>query len=90
MRRRFFGLTLSPLPFALSFFGALLIAPCWLTAVAQQQVKFPRIGCSLLPAPGPLICSSMREGSGVRDHANFDGCAIFQPHETRWTIKSGV
>jgi putative ABC transport system substrate-binding protein len=43
MRKRFFGLTLSPLPFALCSVGALLFAlslPAW----AQQPNKVPRIG----------------------------------------------
>ena len=43
MGKRFFGLTLSPLPFALSFLGALLFALC-VSAHAQQPSKIPRIG----------------------------------------------
>ena len=47
MRKRFFGLTLSPLPFALSSVGALLFALC-IPAEAQQSAKVPRVGI-LLP-----------------------------------------
>jgi hypothetical protein len=48
MRKRFFGLRLSPLPFALcsvalSLFGALLFAYSR-PAEAQQSTKLPRIG----------------------------------------------
>jgi hypothetical protein len=42
MRKIFFGLTFGPLPFALSFFGALLLVLCY-SASAQQQTKIPRI-----------------------------------------------
>ncbi|HSE86111.1 MAG TPA: ABC transporter substrate-binding protein, partial [Candidatus Binatia bacterium] len=43
MRKGFFGFALSPLRFALSFFGALLFALCF-SAHAQQQAKIPKIG----------------------------------------------
>jgi putative ABC transport system substrate-binding protein len=43
MRKRFFGLTLSTLPFALSSVGAMLLALC-VTAEAQQPKKVPLIG----------------------------------------------
>jgi putative ABC transport system substrate-binding protein len=43
MGKRFFGLTLSPLPFALSFLGALLFTLC-VPAAAQQPKKVLRIG----------------------------------------------
>jgi putative ABC transport system substrate-binding protein len=43
MRKKFFGLTLSPLPFALSSVGAMLFAHCTF-ADAQQPKKIPRIG----------------------------------------------
>ena len=43
MRKRFLGLTLSPLPFALISVGALLLALSF-PAQAQQAEKIPRIG----------------------------------------------
>jgi putative tryptophan/tyrosine transport system substrate-binding protein len=43
MRKRFFGLTLSALPFALSLVGAMLFALCF-SAEAQQPPKVARIG----------------------------------------------
>jgi putative ABC transport system substrate-binding protein len=43
MGKRFFGSTLSPLPFALSFLGALLVALS-VSAEAQQPKKVSRIG----------------------------------------------
>ena len=43
MGKRFFGFTLSPLPFALSLVGAMLLALCSVAA-AQQPKKVPRIG----------------------------------------------
>ena len=43
MGKRFFGLALSLLPFALSFLGAMLFALCSV-AQAQQPTKIPRIG----------------------------------------------
>lgn len=39
----FFGLALSPLPFALSTLTALLVAPCS-SASAQRPTNVPRIG----------------------------------------------
>lgn len=43
MRKRFFGMTLSPLLFALSLACAMLFALC-VSAEAQQTKKIPRIG----------------------------------------------
>jgi hypothetical protein len=43
MRKRFFGLTRSPLPFALSLVGA-LVSALYSAVQAQQPDKVPRIG----------------------------------------------
>src|SRR5712692_5861709 len=43
MRKKIFGLTLGTLLFALSFFGALLLALTF-SAEAQQQAKVPKVG----------------------------------------------
>jgi putative ABC transport system substrate-binding protein len=52
MRKRFFSLALSSLPFALWLVGALLFALC-VVAEAQQPKKVPRIGYLTL-RPGPF------------------------------------
>jgi putative ABC transport system substrate-binding protein len=52
MGKRFFGLTLNPLPFALSTVAALLFAP-FISAEAQQSTKAPRIGYLTVAGPSP-------------------------------------
>jgi putative ABC transport system substrate-binding protein len=66
MRRGFFGLTLRPLPFALSFLGALLFA-LWSSTEAQQPAKIPKIGflssgsASSLTIPSEVFRQQLRE-----------------------------
>ena len=52
MGKRFFGLTLSPLPFVLSSVGAMLFALC-VSAEAQQREKVYRIGYLSSGKPSP-------------------------------------
>ena len=60
------GLTLSPLPFALSLVGALLLALC-LPADAQQPEKVPRVG---------FLSGAGAPPAGLRSRHSDKGCAI--------------
>ena len=56
------GLTLSPLPFALSLVGAMLFALCF-SVQAQETKKIPQIGLlTLLASPDPLLGRAFRAG----------------------------
>ena len=69
MRRKFFDLTLSPLRFALSFFGAMLFA---LSAVAEaQQAKIPRIGFLFIGSKDQPHLDKFRQG--LRDLGYVEG-----------------
>jgi putative ABC transport system substrate-binding protein len=72
MGKRFFGFTLSPLPFALSFLGTLLFALCS-SASAQQLKKVTRIG--YLSSQDPAYESARAEGIrlALRDLGYIEG-----------------
>jgi putative ABC transport system substrate-binding protein len=69
MEKRFIGLSLSPLPFALSFLSAMLFA---LSAVAEaQQAKIPRIGFLFIGSKDQPHLESFRQG--LRDLSYVEG-----------------
>ena len=72
MRRKFFGLTLSTMLFALSFFEALLLALSF-PAEAQQSKKVPRIG--LLSSGSRSTASARYEAfrQGLRELGYIEG-----------------
>ena len=82
MRKRFFGLTLSPLPFALGLVCALLLALC-LPAQAQQQEKIPRVGfLQRRVTPTPTNPDPLAEAflQGLKDLGYVDGQNILIEH----------
>jgi putative tryptophan/tyrosine transport system substrate-binding protein len=72
MGKRFFGLTLSPLPFALSLVGALLFALC-LPAQAQQPVKIWKIGVLVSSTPAVNAPRDEALRQGLRDLGYEEG-----------------
>ena len=73
MRKRFLGLTLSPLPFALSLVSAMLFALCP-TAEAQQPKKVPRLGYLVTAGdPGNLGSPDKAFRQGLRDLGYVEG-----------------
>jgi putative ABC transport system substrate-binding protein len=70
MEKRFFGLTLSSLPFALSFLGAVLFVLC-VPVSAQQTMKVPRIG--YLGGSPPLLERREAFRQGLRELGYIEG-----------------
>ena len=81
MRKTFFGLTLSPLPFALSLLCALLFAFCF-SAEAQQPKKVPRVGVLFPGFPSTYSLRTEAFLQGMRDLGYVDGKTI--QIEWRW------
>jgi putative ABC transport system substrate-binding protein len=72
MRKKIIGLTLSPLPFALSSVGAMLFAFCT-SAVAQQPQKVPRIGFLSLNSRSSIATNADAFRQGLRDFGYVEG-----------------
>jgi putative ABC transport system substrate-binding protein len=72
MRKKIIGLTLSPLPFALSSVGAMLFAFCT-SAVAQQPQKVPRIGFLSLNSRSSTATNADAFRQGLRDFGYVEG-----------------
>jgi putative ABC transport system substrate-binding protein len=72
MRKKIIGLTLSPLPFALSSVGAMLFAFCS-SAVAQQPQKVPRIGFLSLNSRSSTATNADAFRQGLRDFGYVEG-----------------
>jgi putative ABC transport system substrate-binding protein len=72
MRKKIIGLTLSPLPFALSSVGTMLFAFCS-SAVAQQPQKVPRIGFLSLNSRSSTATNADAFRQGLRDFGYVEG-----------------
>jgi putative ABC transport system substrate-binding protein len=72
MRKKIIGLTLSPLPFALSSVGTMLFAFCS-SAVAQQPQKVPRIGFLSLNSRSSIATNADAFRQGLRDFGYVEG-----------------
>jgi putative ABC transport system substrate-binding protein len=72
MRKKIIGLTLSPLPFALSSVGTMLFAFCT-SAVAQQPQKVPRIGFLSLNSRSSTATNADAFRQGLRDFGYVEG-----------------
>ena len=73
MREGFFGFVLSPLPFALSLVGAMLLLPCF-PVEAQQPKKQARLGYLVTAGdPGNLDSPDNAFRQGLRDLGYVEG-----------------
>jgi putative ABC transport system substrate-binding protein len=72
VRKRFFGLMLSPLLFAFSLEGAMLIAVC-VSAEAQQAKKIPRVGFLIASSASSQTPRLEAFKRGLRELGYVDG-----------------